>query len=197
MKYIVNGYWIYLQYWSCLRIDELTRKSMPKCWEHIDDFNIITVAILEVLKYCTYRCIIEQSSGYIISYSWFVIKGKYLYLQNLKSCWWIQREFWIKEEIIIKSLWFWSKWQDYKLWLRYKGFVEIILTNKYLEHFNMLMCVINHNCWILCNTKPSHSGSVLLHKSHYSEAKGFSNTSSPSLELSISSLEETWIVLIV
>ena len=30
-----------------------------------------------------------------------------------------------------------------------------------------------------------------------SVAKGFSNTSSPSLELSISSLEETWIVLIV
>ena len=26
--------------------------------------------------------------------------------------------------------------------IRYKGFVEVILTNKYLEHFKMLMCVI-------------------------------------------------------
>ena len=48
--------------------------------------------------------------------------------------------------------------------IRYEGFVEVILTNKYLEHFNVLMCVINHNSWVLCNTKELIGGLVSMHK---------------------------------
>jgi hypothetical protein len=69
-----------------------------------------------IVKYYTCRCIVFIQVGYHY-FAFFVRNPKWIF--DFTGFWiylMYSKDFRKEEGIIIKSLWFWSKWQDYKLW---------------------------------------------------------------------------------
>jgi hypothetical protein len=106
--------WIIFRLTKWLKLHVM--ESMPNCWEHTDDFNIGKGIVLKLLILYMSLYNIHTSSGYHY-FIFFIRNPKWIF---------VFMRFWInlmcskyfgnEGIIIIESLWFWSKHQDYKLW---------------------------------------------------------------------------------
>jgi hypothetical protein len=122
MKCIVARYFDLHTIWIMFRLTKWLKlhamESTPNCGEHTDDFNTgkrIVLKIVKVLYMSMYSIHTGSRYHYFV---FFIINPKWIF--DFMGFWihlMCSKDFGNEERIIIKSLWFWSKRQDYKLWL--------------------------------------------------------------------------------